>query len=164
MNLNQCNFIGRLGQEPEIRYMPNGDAVANLSIAISEKWKDKQGQQQERTEWVRMTAYRKLAEIIGEYVSKGSLIYASGKMQTRKWQNQQGQDQYSTEIILSEMKMLSGNQSNKGQTNQQDPRQQRSNNNYQQPQNKRSGAADEFIDDIPFRLLTQQYPALLNCI
>lgn len=140
-NLNQCNFIGRLGQDPEIRYMPNGDAVASLSIAISEKWKDKQGQNQESTEWVRITAFRRLAEIIGEYVKKGSLIYVSGKMQTRKWQDQQGNDKYTTEIIANQMQMLGG----KSEQGQQAPKQ---NSNSQH----RMGGNQEpdFDDSIPF--------------
>ena len=107
--LNKVQLIGNLGNDPEIRYMPNGNAVANLSIATSESWKDQQGQQQERTEWHRVTMYRRLAEVAGEYLKKGDQIYVEGKLQTRKWQDQQGQDRYTTEIIVSEMQMLGGN-------------------------------------------------------
>ena len=107
-SLNQCNFIGNLGKDPEIRYMTNGDPIANFSIACSETWKDKQGEKQEKTEWVRISAFGKLAGIIGEYLKKGSQVYISGKMQTRKWQNKEGQDQYTTEIVANEMKMLGG--------------------------------------------------------
>ena len=88
--------------------MPNGNAVANLSLATSESWKDQQGQVQERTEWHRLTMYRRLAEIAGEYLKKGSQIYVEGKLQTRKWQDQQGQDKYTTEIIVDQMQMLGG--------------------------------------------------------
>lgn len=111
--LNQCNFIGRLGQDPEVRYMPDGKAAANISIGCSESWKDKStGEKKERTEWVRGSAFGKLAEIMGEYLRKGSLVYISGKMQTRKWQDQNGQDRYTTEIVINEMKMLGSKSDN----------------------------------------------------
>lgn len=110
-DLNQCNFIGRLGADPEIRYMPNGDPVANFSIAVGEKWTDKQtGEAKENTEWVRIVAFRKLAEIIAEYLQKGSQVFISGKMKTRKWQDQNGQDRYTTEIIADQMQMLGSKQ------------------------------------------------------
>ena len=106
-DLNRCDFIGRLGQDPETKYMPSGSAVANFSIAVSSKWKDKQtGQQQERTEWVRCSAFGKLAEIIEKYLRKGSQVYISGEMQTRKWQDKEGNDRYTTEIKVRDMKML----------------------------------------------------------
>jgi len=104
--VNKVILVGNLGQDPEIRYMQNGKAVANLSMATSEVWKDQQGQQQEKTEWHRVVAFDKLAEIIGEYVKKGSKIYCEGKLQTRKWTDQQGVERYSTEIVISEMQML----------------------------------------------------------
>lgn len=107
-SLNQCNFIGNLGKDPEMRYLPNGEPIANFSIACSETWKDKQGEKQEKTEWVRISAFGKLADIIGQYLTKGSQVFISGKMQTRKWQNKEGQDQYTTEIVAHEMKMLGG--------------------------------------------------------
>ena len=106
--VNKVILVGNLGQDPEVRYMPNGNAVANLSIATSESWKDQQGQMQERTEWHRLTMYRRLAEVAGEYLRKGSQIYVEGKLQTRKWQDQQGQDKYTTEIIVDQMQMLGG--------------------------------------------------------
>jgi single-strand DNA-binding protein len=108
--VNKVILVGHLGNDPEVRYMPNGNAVANLSLATSESWKDQQGQVQERTEWHRLTMYRRLAEIAGEYLKKGSQIYVEGKLQTRKWQDQQGQDKYTTEIIVDQMQMLGGNQ------------------------------------------------------
>ncbi|SVB70019.1 uncharacterized protein METZ01_LOCUS222873, partial [marine metagenome] len=101
--VNKVILVGNLGNDPEVRYMPNGNAVANLSLATSESWKDQQGQVQERTEWHRLTMYRRLAEIAGEYLKKGSQIYVEGKLQTRKWQDQQGQDRYTTEIIVDQM-------------------------------------------------------------
>ena len=147
-NLNQCNFIGRLGQDPEQRFMPNGKAVVNLSIAVSEKWKDQQGNQQESTEWVRVTAYDKLAEIISQYVSKGSLIYISGKMKTRKWQNQQGADQYTTEIIASQMQMLDSKQG--GQAQQQAPKHQSAPATSQRVQSGPQSSEPDYDDSIPF--------------
>lgn len=104
--VNKVILVGNLGNDPEVRYMPNGNAVANLSLATSESWKDQQGQVQERTEWHRLVMYRRLAEIAGEYFKKGSQIYVEGKLQTRKWQDQQGNDQYTTEIIVDQMQML----------------------------------------------------------
>jgi len=135
--VNKVILIGNVGQDPEVKYMPNGNAVANLSIVTSESWKDQQGQQQERTEWHRLTMYKRLAEVAGEYLRKGSQIYIEGKLQTRKWQNQQGQDQYTTEIIVGEMKMLGGGNGNGGN---QGGGQQRSNNqNGGQQQNNNQG-------------------------
>lgn len=107
-SLNMCCFIGFLGKDPEIRYMTNGDPIANFSIACGESWKDKSGEKQEKTEWIRISAFGKLAQIVGDYLKKGSLVYISGKMQTRKWTNKEGQDQYTTEIVANEMKMLGG--------------------------------------------------------
>jgi len=112
--VNKVILVGNLGNDPEVRYMPNGNAVANLSLATSESWKDQQGQVQERTEWHRLTMYRRLAEIAGEYLKKGSQIYVEGKLQTRKWQDQQGQDRYTTEIIVDQMQMLGGRNNNGG--------------------------------------------------
>lgn len=108
--VNKVILVGNLGNDPEVRYMPNGNAVANLSLATSESWKDQQGQVQERTEWHRLVMYRRLGEIAGEYLKRGSQIYVEGKLQTRKWQDQQGQDQYTTEIIVDQMQMLGGRQ------------------------------------------------------
>lgn len=105
--INKVILIGNLGGEPEIRYMPNGGAVANVTVATSEAWKDKQtGEQHDRTEWHRVVFFNRLAEIVGEYLHKGSKIYIEGRLQTRKWQDKAGQDRYTTEIIASEMQML----------------------------------------------------------
>lgn len=105
--VNKVILIGNLGRDPEIRYMPNGGAVANLALATSEVWKDKNtGEQQEKTEWHRVVLFRRLAEIAGEYLKKGSKVYIEGKLQTRKWQDNQGQDRYTTEIVGNELQML----------------------------------------------------------
>lgn len=110
-NLNKVMLIGHLGADPEIRYMPNGKAVVNLRLATSESWKDKQtGDKQERTEWHSVVAYDKLAEIIGEWLHKGSPVYIEGKLQTRKWQDKNGNDRWTTEIIAQQMQMLGGKQ------------------------------------------------------
>lgn len=105
--VNKVIIVGNLGQDPEVRYMPNGNAVANFTVATSESWKDQQGQQQERTEWHRIVVYRRLAEIAGEYLRKGSKVYLEGRLQTREWVDQQSQQKrYMTEIIANEMQML----------------------------------------------------------
>ncbi|TVO78315.1 single-stranded DNA-binding protein [Sedimenticola selenatireducens] len=105
--VNKVILIGNVGKDPDVRYMPNGNAVANVTLATSESWKDKNsGENQERTEWHRVVFFRRLAEIVGEYVKKGSKIYIEGKLQTRKWQDQSGQDRYTTEIVAEQMQML----------------------------------------------------------
>lgn len=105
--LNKVTLIGRLGADPEVRYMPNGGAVANISLATTFRWKDKQsGERRENTEWHRVVFFNRLAEIVGEYLRKGSQVYVEGRLQTRKWQGQDGQDRYTTEIIATEMNML----------------------------------------------------------
>ena len=106
--LNKVILIGRLGQEPTIRYMPNGEAVCNFSVATSEAWNDRNGQRQERTEWHNITMYRRLAEIAGQYLKKGSQVYLEGKIQTRKYQGKDGIERTAYEIIANEMKMLGG--------------------------------------------------------
>jgi single-strand DNA-binding protein len=135
-DLNQCQFIGRLGNDPETKFLPTGGAVTNISIACGEKWKDKQtGQPQERTEWIRVVAFGKLAEIMGEYLRKGSQVYISGSMRTRSWEKD-GQKHYSTEIVADKMQMLGGKQDGK-------PASQPEQQGYSQP-------ASNFDDDIPF--------------
>ncbi len=105
--INKVILIGNLGQDPEVRYMPSGSAVCNVSVATSESWKDKStGEPVERTEWHRVVMFRRLAEIAGEYLKKGSKVYIEGRIQTRKWQDQQGQDRYTTEVIADNMQML----------------------------------------------------------
>lgn len=121
--VNKVIILGRIGQDPEIRFMPNGSAVANISVATSEKWKDKQtGQQQEVTEWHRVVVFGKLAEICGEYLRKGSEVYFEGKLKTRKWTDQQGVEKYTTEIVVDingQMQMLGGGNNQGQQSNSQ---------------------------------------------
>ncbi len=105
--VNKVILIGNLGQDPEVRYMPNGNAVANITLATSESWKDKNtGETQEKTEWHRVVFFRRLAEVVGEYLKKGSKVYVEGRLQTRKWQDNNGQDRYTTEIVADQMQML----------------------------------------------------------
>lgn len=172
--INKVILIGNLGGDPEVRYMPSGNAVTNVTLATSESWKDKQsGQMQERTEWHRVVFFNRLAEIAGEYLRKGSKVYIEGSLRTRKWQGQDGQDRYTTEIVASEMQMLDGRGGESGgyqqpaqggdmgygqpqQYNQapaqQAPRQQpaRSQQAPQQPPQPPAPAFDDFDDDIPF--------------
>ena len=107
--VNKVILVGHLGADPEVRYMPNGGAVANVTVATTESWKDKSsGEQQEKTEWHRVVFFARLAEIVGEYLKKGSQLYVEGRLQTRKWQDKSGVDRYTTEIVASEMQMLGG--------------------------------------------------------
>ncbi len=157
--INKVILVGNIGGDPEVRYMPNGNAVTTLSLATSETWKDKEtGNKQERTEWHRVVCFNRLGEIAGEYVRKGSKIYIEGSLRTRKWQDQQGQDKYTTEIVASELQLLD----TKGQTApyinsqsmpQYDPQSstaRRPQQQSQSPQNVVQEAFDELDDDIPF--------------
>ena len=147
--INKVIIVGNVGGDPDIRYMPNGNAVTNVTIATSETWKDKQtGQNQERTEWHRVIFFNRLGEIAGEYLRKGSKVYVEGSLRTRKWQAQDGTDRYTTEIVASEMQMLdtrNNQQGNGANQNQQNGYQQQQNTNqYQQssaPQQSRQGNA-----------------------
>lgn len=108
-SVNKVILVGNLGADPETRFMPNGDAVANVRLATTESWKDKQsGEKREITEWHRVVFYRKLAEIVGQYLKKGSAVYVEGRIRTRKWQDKEGQERYTTEIEANEMQMLGG--------------------------------------------------------
>lgn len=110
-SVNKVIIVGNLGRDPETRYMPNGEAVTNIAVATTESWKDKNtGEKKELTEWHRITFYRKLAEIAGQYLKKGSQIYVEGRLQTRKWQDKEGVERYTTEIIADTMQMLGGRQ------------------------------------------------------
>lgn len=115
-SINRCTFIGNLGRDPEMRYMHDGGAVANFSIACTENYKDKSGAKQEKTEWVRIVMFGKLGDIAGEYLKKGSSVYVEGRMQTRKWTNKEGHDQYTTEIVADRMQMLGGRGGGGGNT------------------------------------------------
>ena len=144
--VNKVILIGNLGQDPEVRYTPNNIAVANVTIATSESWKDKTtGENQEKTEWHRVVFFRRLAEIAGEYLKKGSKVYLEGRLQTRKWQDQQGQDRYTTEIVADQMQMLDS----RGGSADFAPSQQRSS-APQSPPEAAAPADSGFEDDIPF--------------
>jgi single-strand DNA-binding protein len=105
-SVNKVILVGNIGKDPETRYLPNGDAVTNITVATSESWKDKNGEKQEKTEWHRVVFFKKLAEVAGQYLKKGSSVYVEGRIETRKWTDKEGVDRYSTEIIASDMKML----------------------------------------------------------
>jgi single-strand DNA-binding protein len=105
-SVNKVILIGNLGRDPEVRYMPSGDAVANISIATTETWKDKSGEKQEKTEWHRVAMFGKTAEIAGEYLKKGSQVYIEGRLETRKWTDKEGHERYTTEIRADRMQML----------------------------------------------------------
>ncbi|MEL7326218.1 MAG: single-stranded DNA-binding protein [Pseudomonadota bacterium] len=175
--INKVILVGNLGNDPEIRYMPNGGAVANITIATSESWRDKAtGEQREKTEWHRVVLFGKLAEVAGEYLRKGSQVYVEGQLQTRKWQDQSGQDRYSTEVVVQGfngvMQMLGGRAQGGapmggGQPQQQQqggwgqpqqpaqqqynaPQQQQQQQAPQQPQQQYNEPPMDFDDDIPF--------------
>ncbi len=168
--INKVILVGNLGNDPEIRYMPNGGAVANITIATSESWRDKAtGEQREKTEWHRVVLFGKLAEVAGEYLRKGSQVYIEGQLQTRKWQNQQGQDQYTTEVVVQGfngvMQMLGGRSQGGAPANGGQPQQQGGWGQPQQPAQQPYNAPKQqqapqqqqyneppmdFDDDIPF--------------
>lgn len=139
-SVNKVILLGNLGKDPEIKYMTNGEAVANIALATTEVWKDKNGEKVEKTEWHRVTFYRKLAEIVGEYCKKGKSIYVEGRLETRKWQDKSGQDRYTTEIIATEMKMLGGKPEG----------QQSKSAGQQQQQGSGNTGFSDMEDDIPF--------------
>lgn len=132
-DLNQCNFIGRLGKPPETRYTAGGDAIASFSIAVGSAWKDKSGAKQESTEWVNVTAFGKLGEICAQYLDKGSQVYLSGRMKTEKYTDKQGIEKYSTKIIADRMQMLGGKSDDKPAK-----------------QGQPAGGFDDLDNDIPF--------------
>ncbi len=144
--VNKVILIGNLGQDPDVRYMPNGNAVANVSLATSETWKDKNtGESQEKTEWHRVVFFRRLAEIAGEYLKKGSKVYVEGRLQTRKWQDQNGQERYTTEIIADQMQMLDSRGGSAAFDGNSPPQQ-----NYAPASSPAPTPDDGFDDDIPF--------------
>lgn len=140
--INKVILIGNLGSDPEIRYTQNGTPVASFRIATTERWKDRDGQQQEQTEWHNIVAWRRLAEICGEYLAKGSRVYIEGKLSTRKWQDRDGNDRYSTEVVANEMKMLSPRPES---TQGEDPRQRRQEN--RQPEQGRIPGYDQSFEE-----------------
>lgn len=150
--VNKVTLIGNLGADPEVRYTANGSAVANIRLATAESWRDKEsGEQQERTEWHRVVFFSRLAEIVGEYLKKGSQVYIEGRLQTRKWQDRDGNDRYTTEIVANEMQMLGGRGGAGGGDNVD------SGSSHGRPPAAAAGGAgsaeppmDDFDDDIPF--------------
>ena len=155
--INKVILVGNLGNDPEVRYSNNGAAIANISIATTESWKDRNtGEQQERTEWHRVVMFNRLGEIAGEYLRKGSQVYIEGKLQTRKWQDQSGQDRYTTEVVASEMQMLGGRADGGGGGGYQSRPAAPANNYSGGGQSSQGGTApaapvnNDFDDDIPF--------------
>ena len=154
-SVNKVILVGNLGKDPEVRYLPNGDAVANVTMATTESWKDKSsGEKRELTEWHRIVFYRKLAEIVGQYLKKGSAMYIEGRIRTRKWTDKEGVERYTTEIEANEMQMLGG----RGNTSSSGGETERSSGDSSRPQESTSRApadkkAPDFSDmddDIPF--------------
>jgi len=152
-SVNKVILIGNLGRDPEVRYTPNGLAVANITIATTEMWKDKQsGDNQERTEWHRIVCYNRLAEIVGEYLRKGSKVFIEGRLQTRKWQDKNtNQDRYTTEIIADSLQMLDSKGSSSGSAmNHSDMPTHASEKSGVDTEQPQAATADSFDDDIPF--------------
>jgi len=145
--INKVILIGNLGQDPEVKYMPNGNAVANITLATSESWKDKNtGEQVDKTEWHRVIFFRRLAEIAGEYLHKGSKVYIEGKLQTRKWQDKNGKDCWTTEIIANSMQMLDSRNTNSAPAHNGDAGAPKQSDSQSAP----APANADFDDDIPF--------------
>ena len=150
-SVNKVILIGNLGRDPEVRYMPSGDAIATLSLATTDTWKDKGGEKQERTEWHRVNAFGRLAEIMGEYLKKGSQVYIEGSIQTRKYTDKDGVEKYSTEIRATEMKMLGGRERGDGESRPASsaPRP-ASGSSAPRTGGGSGGSFDDLEDDIPF--------------
>lgn len=141
--VNKVTIIGNLGQEPEVRYTPGGKAVANASVATNESWKDKEsGEQREKTEWHKVVFWGRLAEVVGEYLHKGSRVYIEGKLQTSKWTDKEGNDRYTTEIVANELLMLGGGIRNDDQDGDDEPR--------RPAERVAPPRVDDLDDDIPF--------------
>jgi single-strand DNA-binding protein len=154
-SVNKVILIGNLGRDPETRYMPDGGAITNISIATTEAWKDKNGDKQEKTEWHRVAFFGKLAEIAGEYLKKGSQVYVEGRLQTRKWQDKDGQDKYTTEIVANAMQMLGSRQGMGGGAPDMGERESAAAPSSRpaaagKPAAKTGGKFDDLEDDIPF--------------
>lgn len=147
-SVNKVILIGNLGKDPETRYMSSGEAVTNITLATTDTWKDKNGEKQEKTEWHRVTFYRKLAEIAGEYLKKGRSVYVEGRLETRKWTDKNGVERYTTDIIATDMKML-GNRSGSGSFDA--PEHEEEHSATTRTTSAKSGSAfDDMDDDIPF--------------
>jgi len=153
-SVNKAILIGNLGKDPEVRYMPSGEAIANITLATTDTWKDKSGEKQERTEWHRVSFFGRQAEVVGEYLKKGSQIYVEGRIQTRKWQDKEGQDRYTTEIVADRMQMLGSKSSGGGSFEVVENRPAAASSGGTAAPAKAAPAAkgsfDNFDDDIPF--------------
>lgn len=151
-SVNKVILVGNLGRDPESRFLPDGGAVCNFSIATTDKWKDKSGEQQERTEWHRIATFNKLAEICGEYLKKGSQVYIEGRLQTRKWQDKDGQERYTTEIVADRMQMLGSRAGGTESMGRSESRPAAAAAGGGKPAAKKGGGAsfDDMDDDIPF--------------
>ena len=153
-SVNKVILIGNLGRDPETRYMPDGGAITNISVATTDTWKDKQGEKQERTEWHRVAFFGRLAEIAGEYLKKGSQVYVEGRLQTRKWQDKDGNDKYTTEIVADRMQMLGSRQGMGAAASEPPPDRGGGEGGSARPAAKPAakggGKFDDFEDDIPF--------------
>lgn len=151
-SVNKVILVGNLGKDPESRYLPDGGAVCNFSVATTDKWKDKSGEQQERTEWHRVSTFSKLAEICGEYLKKGSQVYIEGRLQTRKWTDKEGRDRYTTEIVADRMQML-GSRAGGSEAMAREPKAATAEAGGGKPAPKKGGGGASFEDmddDIPF--------------
>ena len=151
-SVNKVILVGNLGKDPESRYLPDGGAVCSFSVATTDKWKDKGGEQQERTEWHRISTFSKLAEICGEYLKKGSQVYIEGRLQTRKWQDKEGKDRYTTEIVADRMQMLGSRAGGSESMAPLEPKTAAADGGDAKPAAKKGGGAsfDDMDDDIPF--------------
>ena len=151
-SVNKVILVGNLGKDPESRYLPDGGAVCNFSVATTDKWKDKGGEAQERTEWHRVSTFSKLAEICGEYLKKGSQVYIEGRLQTRKWQDKEGKDRYTTEIVADRMQMLGSRGGGSESMGQPKTSSAPADAGGAKPAAKKGGGAsfDDMDDDIPF--------------
>ena len=154
-SVNKVILIGNLGRDPEVRYMPEGGAVTNISVATTDTWKDKtSGEKQERTEWHRVAFFGRLAEIAGEYLKKGSQVYVEGSLRTRKWQDKEGQERYTTEVVASEMRMLGRREGGGGEPMAREPREPAtagaSGGGRAAAPKKGGGNFEQMDDDIPF--------------
>lgn len=150
-SVNKVILVGNLGKDPEVRYMPDGGAVANISLATSSSWKDKNtGEKREETEWHRVVMYGRLAEIAGEYCKKGRSVYIEGKLKTRKWQDQSGVDKYTTEIIADQIQLLGGRDSAENTERQEQPRKSSATPKAQPAQKSTPQSVADLEDDIPF--------------
>src|SRR5690349_6363950 len=153
-SVNKVIIIGNLGRGPETRYMPDGGAITNISVATTDKWKDKNGEMQEKTEWHRVAFFGKLAEIAGEYLKKGSQVYVEGRLQTRKWQDKDGADKYTTEIVPNAMQMLGSRQGMGGgaSVSEREPAEGGASRGAARPAGAKpaGGKFADFEDDIPF--------------